>query len=169
MAKIKGARRVSRLMRKLPDALKANVATEIKLAGEQYLAAAKIDARHKTGALRRGLGMKITAKGLKVRIGIIGKALANRLFYGRILEFGRKARTVTVHRRVGAGAGGRGFFKRRSGVNRISSTYTMHVRARAAEPFVTKRRPALREAFRERLSDVWAKSLATVAGVGNDD
>jgi hypothetical protein len=111
---------------------------------------------------------------MRLQVGLIGKPINRRLFYGRIVQFGRKAQTVTVARR-GVFAktiplGGRmNKYKAVALKNRISGTYRMRVRAMAARPFVFSPRTELRAAINKRIRDFWEGALRRAAQGASDD
>ena len=148
--RIKGDRSFRRLLRNLPDAARAELADAMEGGGRELLAAQQAAAPSRSGALRRGLSMKLLKGSLRLRVGLIGKAVNRRLFYGRIVEFGRKASNVVVRR-----------LARRTGK---AFSYRMRIPARAGRPFVYTKRTDLRSAFRERLTRFWERTLGRASG-----
>jgi hypothetical protein len=129
----------------------------------------------RTGALRSGLSKKLLRGSMRLQVGIIGKPSNRRLFYGRIVEFGRKAQTVTVRRLRKGGrkawlsAIGAGTASARSKPDSLTSTYRMKVRGMRARPFVYTRRTALRENINKRLAAFWKGALARASQGATDD
>ena len=147
-SQLKGVAAVRRLLKQLPASVKEEMADVLADAGPEYLAAVRADTPVRTGALRAGLSWKLLRTSLRLRVGLLGKRVLSDLFYGRIVELGRKAQVVSVTRRAGV------------------APYKMRVRAMAPRPFVYKRRPELRTKLRNRLSAFWEHALAH-AGAGS--
>lgn len=116
--RVKGATRVRRLIRRLPDAIEAELADRMEAGGGKMLVAMRAAAPKRTGRLRAGYSMKMNRKTLRLRVGLNGRKVNRDLFYGRILEFGRKSKSVIIKRgprrgsfmRIGAIAPGRFVF-----------------------------------------------------------
>ena len=134
-----GAASTRKLLRQLPASVKDEMADILAEEAPHLLAAMKADAPVKSGALRAGLAAKLLRKSMRLRVGIVTAASSRKLFYGRIIELGRKANT-----------------KSRGG-------------AIAARPFVFKPRPAIRARLASNLRSLWEHALAHAAiGVGDD-
>jgi hypothetical protein len=160
-SQLKGASAVRKLLRQLPASVKEEMADALTDIGPDYLRAQQADApvaarAHRKGvepgALRAGLSWKVLRASLRLRVGLLGtKRGRARLFYGFIVEVGRKAQTVTVTRKAGV------------------APYKMRVRAMAPRPFVYKKRPELRTRLSNRLNQFWEHALAHAGeGVGDD-
>ena len=67
--------------------------------GPAILAYARSETPSRSGKLRAALNFKIYPKALRFRIGLLTKAVQRRVWYARILEYGRKSKVVTVKRR----------------------------------------------------------------------
>lgn len=108
-------------------------------------------APRRTGALQAGIKWKVLPKTLKLQVGLLGtKAGRSKLFYGRIMEFGRKAQVVTIK------SG-----KRKGGVVNVSALKGLR--------FVTGAMPDLRREMRSKLQGVWDRVLRkSAAGAGNE-
>ena len=146
----------------MPDAMRlemADVLTKSRPAAEA-LVAGRLEAttKRRTGALRAGVKSKVFPKTLRLQVGFLGtKAGRAKLFYARILDLGRKAQTVTVHRRKVAGSPlvrGR----------RISGQpYQLRVRAIAAKRFVSGGIGPLGRVIGTKLNGVWDRAIRRVA------
>lgn len=90
---VKGTASLRRLLRRLPDASRQALGDELKAIGQRLLARAKAETPVRTGRLRAALGMSVAVKTLQLRLGLIKKADRRRLFYGYILDQGRKAKS----------------------------------------------------------------------------
>ncbi len=141
--RVRGDRSFRKLLRKLPDSAKEEMAVALDKAGDRLLSAMRSEVPRRTGALAGGLSKKLLRASLRLRVGFIGKPINRRLFYGRIIEFGRKAQTVRA---------------KRSG-----TTYTMRIRARAGRPFVQSRRTDLRTSLNAELKGTWTRILQRAA------
>lgn len=158
-SQLQGVAGVRKMLRRLPESAKDEMVDALHDIAPEYLAAQQADApvaagAHRKGvepgALRAGLSFKVLRKSLRLRVGLIGtKPGRARLFYGFIVEIGRKAQTVSVTRKAGV------------------EPYKMRVRAMAPRPFVYKKRPALRTRLQNRLNTFWQHALQH-AGEGGD-
>ncbi len=83
--------RTRRLLNRLPDAVQREVVKTLEDAGPELLAKSRVATPVKTGRLRNALKYRVLPKSLRAQLGIIGKRLNRDLFYGWILEVGRKA------------------------------------------------------------------------------
>jgi hypothetical protein len=147
-SQLQGVASVRKLIRQLPSAVKDEMADILVDVSPDFLGAAKADAPVRTGALRDALGAKVLKASLRLRVGLLGKRTNADFFYGRIVEFGRKAQTVVIKRGPRAGA-------------------KMQVRAIQPRHFVFAKRANLRERLNNRLGSVWEHALAH-AGAGTD-
>lgn len=169
--RIKGDRSFTRLIKRLPEAVRQELTVELHLAGREALAEQQSKAPVGRGALKRGLSMKVLPKTLRLRVGLIGKPINKKLFYGWIQDKGRKAQTVIVARRnVLAEArkfGGRSnSYKNIALKNKIKGTYKMRVRGMAPKRFVSG---VDRERIFSGFRDIWNKALnKAAAGVGDE-
>lgn len=170
--RIKGDLAFKRLINRLPQAVRFEIAQAMSEAGNEILAAQSSAAPRRTGALASGLTKRVLRGGLRLRIGIATKPVAKRLFYARYVEFGRKAQTVTVSRGAAHVAIGGPRIGRRDRALRagIKGVYQLHVRAMSARPFVASpQAKAIRETLGGRVSVIWDRALAKAAGGGGDD
>jgi hypothetical protein len=164
--RIRGLREVRRLLKRMPDAVRDEILAMLEETGRQVLSSQQAAAPRRTGALASGLSMRLSRATLRLRVGIVGKPAARRLFYGRIVEFGRKAQTVMATRgnrlaRPGSKGG-------RALVRSNRSIYEMRVRAMAPRPFVrTSRAFGIRNSLGGRLSRFWDGALARAGGGGD--
>jgi hypothetical protein len=129
--RIRGDRAFRKLLRKMPDAIREEIFRMMEVAGDQILAAQRADAPRRTGRLAAALSKRVSKASLRLRVGVIGRPLNRRLFYGHILEVGRRAQVVTARRTTRSGT---------------ISTYQMRVRAIMARPFTRSVRTIARAA-----------------------
>lgn len=102
-SRVAGAGRVRKMLKRLPETLRDELAREMQSAGPTILGKSKAETPSRSGSLRSLLTWRFYPKSLRLRVGLIG-ARANRAgWYGRILEAGRKAQTVTAKRRTANG------------------------------------------------------------------
>jgi hypothetical protein len=140
-SQLQGVAGVRKLIKQLPTAVKDEMADTLEDFGPEYLRAQLTDVPRKTGALAAGLSYKVLRASLRLRVGLLGtKRGRAKLFYGFIVEVGRKAKTVTVTRRG-------------------AQPYKLRVREMAPRPFVYKKRPELRTRLNNRLSVFWEHAL----------
>ena len=91
---VKGAIRVRKLLARLPEDIRQEMIVELNLLGPKVLQRARSQSgfRDRSGKLRAALDWRVYPKNLRLRVGILKR---NRdLFYGHILEVGRRAKTV---------------------------------------------------------------------------
>jgi hypothetical protein len=150
--RIKGDRSFRKLLRRMPDTMRDEMVKALDDAGDMLLSEARSKVPVGTGKLQAGLSKKLLKGTLKLRVGLIGKARNRKLFYGRIVEFGRKAQTVNVTRRMKAGG----------------RPYLMKVRAKAGRPFLYGNKD-LRQRIRGHLNDYWNRVLTKAAQGVTDD
>ncbi len=101
-SRVRGALRVRNILRSLPDECQQMLVQELEAAGPKVLQRARSEAPRRTGALKEGLGFKVYPRLGQLIVGIYGsKQKVRDLFYGRILEFGRRAQTVMRRSRSG--------------------------------------------------------------------
>ena len=143
-----------KLIRQLPSAARDEMGDMLDGAGAQLAQAIKADTPVRTGVLRQAITWQLLRKSLKLRVGLIGRRSNRDLFYGRIVEFGRRGQTAKAARRFGGKV----------------VRYSVRVKARAGHPFVYKRRPNLRDQLGGRLRNYWNDVLARAGeGVSFDD
>ena len=102
---IKGAASFRRMLKLLPDSANAELRAFLNNAGPVLAAQMKSQLpvlasprpNRTPGALRDSITWKVTPKALNLKVGEISKR--DVLFYGHILDVGRKAKTVNVTRR----------------------------------------------------------------------
>ena len=170
-SKVQGLAEVYSTLDRLPSAAHEEMAVELAIIGRELSAAQHQDVAKDTGALDQALSFQLVLDRLKVRVGLLRggraagsfngrqrKAIAGGPFYGRFVEFGRKAQTVLVTRRL----------KKRTlkGNNRNGNRrrtiyqgkpYKMRVKAMAPRPFVLQ--PMLEQVADAHLADFWANVL----------
>ena len=157
MSRLQGAQRLRRLLRGLPDGLRDELGAILQQTGDELLAQMEADVPTRTGRLRRALRLVLSAKALRLRVGLVGKVANRKLFYGRIVNFGRRAQTVRVYRHGRSAAPADGKFRGRP-------FYLMKVSAMRPRPFAIRPRPELWKRFYERFNARWATVLKRAAG-----
>jgi hypothetical protein len=89
--RIRGDRAFGRLIKQLPIAVENDIRAQLHQSGRMLLSLAQRHVPVRTGALASALSYSIPPKRLSLKVGLVGKALNQKLFYGHIIEFGRKA------------------------------------------------------------------------------
>lgn len=146
----RGGKAFRRVMKGLPVAVHREMEDVLEDGGRDIRRLIVAKVRRRTGALARGIQYRLLRKTLRLRVGLIGSPRARaKLFYGRILDLGRKAQTVKVTRRN-------------------TRPYVMRVRRIAPQRFITGSYAAARSVIQRRLRGVWDRALRAVAGGGND-
>ena len=156
--RLRGVGRVKRLFKRLPDDVGQEIVVELSVTGRQMLAAVRArlasTTKPRTGALDRGLSQKVFPRSLRLQVGLIGTPRErNRVFYGRILDLGRKAQVVRA--------------QRHDPRSRKVLRYLVKVSAIAPKRFVTGRYPDLRATLRENVRGIFRRALQR-AGGGNE-
>lgn len=141
---LKGAGKVRRLLKRLPDEARASIVAELEKAAPVILSAARAETPVRTGALRRALEAKVFAKTMRLRVGLLTKAKRSKFFYGWILEAGRKPQTVRARK-----AGGQPYQLRVKAISRERYDIVKGRTKALAQRLV---RPGLDRAFRVALS-----------------
>lgn len=185
--RVRGLAEANALFNGLPAAAAHELADQIGRISRDVLAIQQGAAPRDTGALRGGLTVQLLTERLRARVGLLanfsgggrsnGRLRRNNYggyFYGRFVNFGRKAQTVLVTRRLKRRVKGNGrngtkrtvtylgaqARLRRRGPNRgtpIGSPYKLRVKERAAREFVHL--AAARDLATQRMADFWGRVL----------
>lgn len=147
LRRVRGDRSFVRLLKQMSPAIQGEVETLLRETGAQVLTEQKSRVPVRTGALKQGLSMKVLPKSRRLQVGLIGKPVNRKLYYGRIVEFGRKGQTVRARR-----AGGK--------------PYLMKVRGMAPRPFVYS---VNREDIYSRFRSLWDRVLGRAAAGVSDE
>lgn len=156
-SQLQGVAGVRKLIRQLPTAVKEEMADELQAIAPDYLAAVKAFTPvaktahrpgYEPGALRDAITAKVLRTSLRLRVGLIGRRANREFFYGRIIEFGRKHKTVTIKRGPRAG-------------------HKLEVQARKGFHFLFYRRERLKTKLQQRLNPLFDHALAR-ASQGTD-
>lgn len=171
--RLEGVEVVLQRFDRITDAARDQLGVELAIMGRDFRERQRADAPSLTGALRAALSVWLMLDQLKVRVGLIGQRNARSrkrsygdAFYGRFVQFGRKAQTVIVQRRkrvvVNVGDGEQKAILRKARGRKIAadiaSTYSMKVKARAPHPFIFV--PSAQQDATERLVSFWDQTLA---------
>lgn len=156
-SRLKGAAQVRSLLKRMPEAVHAEIVAIYRAAEAPALAIARAGTPVRTGALRNALRARVLPRSLRFQVGLIGKPANRQFFYGRILEIGRKAQTVKARRRNASG-----------GV----TTYAMRVSAIPGVRFNMVQGPAraqIRQLIVDPIRNLWEKSLRRAALGASDE
>lgn len=153
MSGVRGGAKIRRLMRRMPEAVQTEIVGSLdRWGGELATAIRARTPRGKTGRLLAGIKHKVFPKSLRMQVGLlVTKKERQDLFYGRILDLGRKAQQVRVRRRTKSG--------------RISS-FVMNVGAIRAKHFVTGPLSNLRAGLNRHIKGIWDRALRKVSEGG---
>lgn len=172
-SRLEGTEILLRRFDTIPDAAREQLGVELAIIGREFRDLQRGAAPADTGALKGALSVWLMLDQLRVRVGLIGmrnrrsrKRSYGDAFYGRFVEFGRKAQTVLVQRRrrvvadMGDGVQKRILrtSRRRKLASDIVTTYSMKVKARAPHPFIFV--PKAQETATQRLANFWSETLA---------
>ncbi|MBX3562584.1 MAG: hypothetical protein KF780_12330 [Sphingomonas sp.] len=160
---IRGAGRLTSLLRFLPESIRAQAIEDVDRTGDAILAMQRADVTRRSGALAAGLKKQFFTRRIALRVGIINE---RKLYYSRFVEKGRKAQNVIAVRqsasRAYAAVPRGGIGKRARALARgIKGVYRMNIKAMAARPFVRSARAV--QAQRElggRIGTFWARVMA---------
>lgn len=148
------------LLGELPAAARFELADLLGRLGRDILAREQAIVAKATGALQAGLSSQLLTDQLRVRVGLLGLARSSGkknlggLFYGIIVNYGRKAQTVLVdRRRAGATKLLRNGRKR---VEDLLKTYSLRVTPLAPRPFVDGPEIDVDGIATQRLADFWS-------------
>jgi hypothetical protein len=171
---LRGSKAFRRLLKQLPEEMRVEMAHVLEDVGPKLARQMQARTPRKTGALQAGIKWKVLRATLRLQVGLLGSKRGRaKLFYGYILNFGRKAQVafgmrraqrMTVREALAKG-------KSRKSVKAAGASlgYPINVKAIAAQHFVTGAYPDLRRMTTARLKDSWARSLARIAARGGDD
>lgn len=156
----KGSKSFKRILKGLPDEMREEMAQTLDKGGTelQRLIISRTP-RGKTGNLARGVKKRLLRKTLRLRVGLLGTPNGRaKLFYGRILEFGRRSQLVTVTRRLVAGS------TLVRGRKVAGKPYVMRVRGFSPRRFVTGNASQVRSVMTRNLKGVWDRAIKRLAG-----
>ena len=113
-----------------------------------------------TGFLGRGIEAETMLEQLRMRAGLLAltKGRKNSRFYGRFVEFGRKAQNVRVIRGTSASTKSATSRRRRAGGQTLRKPYTLRVKAMAPREFIAL--PDVEARVMRRTANFWAEVLA---------
>jgi hypothetical protein len=101
---VRGVAKVRTFFNRLPDDFRNEIVVELNVMGPQLLSRIQGRTPVRTGALKGGESWRVLPRSLKLQIGFLGTPSGrSKLFYARIVEFGRKAKTVQATRLVRGG------------------------------------------------------------------
>jgi hypothetical protein len=164
-SRLQGIITVRKLLKRLPDAVRQELVVQHHLTGREVLALQNAKVPRKSGKLAGGLSMKVLPATGTLRVGLIGKPINRRLYYGRIVQFGRKAQVVIATRKAAKLAGYKAFgrnYKNAALKAGIRGTYRLPITAMAPRNFIY---PMTREQIAAPYKDIWVRAL-TAAGMG---
>lgn len=87
------------LLKRLPDSVAEEIRDQLRRTGETVLSRARALAPvyrgrprkgRAPGTLRGALSSKVLEKGLKLKVGVVGKAAGKKAYYARFVEFGHR-------------------------------------------------------------------------------
>lgn len=189
---IQGLNQAIATIEALPNAARWEFADMLGRLGRDILAIQRAHVARDTGALAAGLSseLHINEATIRLRVGLLGvearsKSAQRRaakagggdprnlgdIFYGRFVEFGRKAQTVAVERRRRVGGklryepGSRGRRKRIEDFVGPNGSYTMDVRAMAPRPFINPPDGSVDAVVDQRTTSFWERTLSRAGAV----
>jgi hypothetical protein len=179
--KVKGLAEAYSLFGRLPNAARDQLGVELAIIGREILAEQRQQVAKDTGALSAGLSLWLMLEQLRVRVGLIGLRGSSRvspskrakgrnygnLFYGRFVEFGRRAQTVLVQRRrrVATRTSNYGILRTSRGrkvTADIVSTYSLKVKARDPHPYIKVE--GAQDIAAGQLAEFWSRTFGRAEG-----
>lgn len=155
------------LLKRLPESVAEEIRQQHHETGKILLARAHARVPVKTGKLKAGLSYKVTPKTLKLRFGLLGKRINRKLYYGRMVEFGRKAKTIivtrkgTLQRARAAGLKVRANAYKRAALKAgVGGAYKLRVKAMRPRPFVYV---TPREQIYRPYQKIWGRAIHRAA------
>jgi hypothetical protein len=163
---MKGVSAIRSLLKRLPEEVRQELIVQHHLTGREVLGLQKGKVPVDTGALQRGLSMKVLPASTQLKVGLVGKPINRRLFYGRIVQFGRKAQVVIAARTHGSIEGrklfGRGY-KNAALKAGIKGVYRLRVKAMRPRNFIYLLTKAQ---LVEPYTKIWERALLKAAQGG---
>jgi hypothetical protein len=150
-SKLFGVSKVRRLMRRAPEEVQREIISALTKTGGAIAPAMRGRVRRRSGNLQGGISFKVFPKTMRLQVGILGRRQRTRLFYGRIVDVGRKGQTVTA---------------RRHNKNGSVTTYTMNVKAMRGQHFISGSYRDMRTTFTRNVNGIWDRALAKLSGGG---
>lgn len=155
---VRGDRAFGRILKQLPDTVAAGIREQLNQQGRMLLSLMQRKVPVKTGALEEALSYRVPPVRLQLKVGLLGAATNRRLYYGRIIEFGRrrypKARRAKDYRVIRTGS--RDLLKLRDSSTRVPPHHFVY----------TVTRDQLYAPYR----NIWDKALGkATAGASSDD
>jgi hypothetical protein len=144
---VRGDRAFGRLLKQLPSSVTDEMRAQLNSTGRSVLAIQQRRAPVRRGVLQAGLSYSVAPVRLTLKVGLVGKAINRKLFYGWFVQWGRKG-------------GGRG-------VKRGSAKYTQGVGAMPEHPFVFI--AGMREQIYPAYRAIWSRALSRAAAGVSDD
>jgi hypothetical protein len=142
----------------LEASTRAKLAELLAEFGVEVSAAQKAAVARATGHLAAGLGVDLLLDRLRVRIGLLSlKSGRNSRYYGRFVEFGRRAQTVRVIRGTSASKRSASARRKRAAGADLRKPYSLRVKPMAPRPFVNL--PGIDERLARRTADFWSGVL----------
>jgi hypothetical protein len=144
---VRGDRAFGRLLKQLPDTVANELRGQLEATGRRVLGIEQRRAPVRTGALQTALSYAVTPKRLSLKVGLVGKPINRKLYYGWFVEWGRKG-------------GGRG-------VKRGSAKYNAGVGAMGPRHFVFI--AGLRDQIYPGFRNIWNEALIKAGSGVSDD
>lgn len=114
--RIRDRQRVRRLLTNMGPEVEKQVVSAYQRHAPSILAYSRGETPSRSGRLRAALAFKIFPKTLRLRVGLLTKAVQKKFFYARILEYGRRAQSVRVNRRRPVSGGTTQYIMRVKGI-----------------------------------------------------
>ena len=153
-SRIHGFRQTKKLIRNIDAAARAEISDVLEYTGPRLQNLIKLRTPVRTGALSRGIKYRVLKKSLSLKVGVLGSPKnRGKLFYGYILNFGRKGGPAKANRKTKSGR----------------SNYTVNVKRLPASKFVTGAGRFIRPELQPHLDFVWDRILRRASrGTGDD-
>lgn len=155
----RGFRETDSYLARLPDEVRGRVGYLLAELSMEVSAAQKAAVPTSTGFLARGIDAEVMLEQLRMRAGLLAlqKGKKSNRYYGRFVEFGRRAQSVRVTRGTTVSARSASTRRRLKKGLTVRKPYTMRVRAMAARPFIAI--PGIEARIERRAAQFWSEVL----------
>ena len=150
------------MLARLPEQARGRLGYLLAELGMELSAAQKAQLAGKTsgtGYLGQGVEAEVLLEQLRLRAGLLAlqQGRRNSRYYGRFVEFGRRAQTVRVTRGTTSSLKSASTRRRMKRGLKVRGAYTMRVRAMAPREFIAL--PDVEMRVMTRLADFWSEVL----------
>ncbi|NLS28160.1 hypothetical protein S2M10_31690 [Sphingomonas sp. S2M10] len=161
--KLQGVDAIQQMMDQVSSAARDELAVELGIISRDLLAWQRSAAPKDTGELAGFLSIWVMVDELRARVGFIsakgarGQGNKTKVFYGRFVQYGRKAQTVLVTRHLKRKVRGNGRYGTTKRVIYDGKPYPLRVKAMAPRNFIFA--PNADAIVAQRVADFWSNTF----------